>query len=59
MVIDPTEIVSRFVQYRDVNLLNALNSEHMKPEKIRLALLGALRYVLRAYIFMNNILMIK
>ncbi|XP_060053980.1 IQ motif and ankyrin repeat domain-containing protein 1 isoform X2 [Erinaceus europaeus] len=33
-----------FLRYQDTNYLDTLNPDHLQPERIRLALLGALRY---------------
>ena len=43
MLIDPTGQASTFLRYRDTNYLCALNPQDMQEEKIRLALLGAIR----------------
>ena len=44
-MIDNTERVSVFLRHRDCNYLDALDKEQMTPERIRLALLGGVRYV--------------
>nr|KAF6395804.1 IQ motif and ankyrin repeat containing 1 [Molossus molossus] len=33
-----------FLRYQDTNYVDAVNPDHLRPERIRLALLGALRY---------------
>ena len=46
MVIDPTEIAARFLQYRECTFINGLDHEFMNsPDRIRIAVLGALRQV--------------
>ncbi|XP_006032543.1 putative IQ motif and ankyrin repeat domain-containing protein LOC642574 homolog [Alligator sinensis] len=44
LIIDPSGQAATFLRYRDTNYLNALNPNHMNPETVRLALLGAIRY---------------
>ncbi|XP_063120740.1 IQ motif and ankyrin repeat domain-containing protein 1 isoform X5 [Rattus norvegicus] len=44
LVIDPSGQAATFLRYQDTNYMDTLNPEHLKPERIRLALLGALRY---------------
>ncbi|CAD5125234.1 DgyrCDS13477 [Dimorphilus gyrociliatus] len=44
LIIDISGQASTFLRYRDTNYLNALNLSEMEPEKIRLCILGALRY---------------
>lgn len=44
LVIDPSGQAATFLRYQDTNYLDAVNPDHMRPERIRLALLGALRY---------------
>ncbi|MGH0120498.1 UNVERIFIED_CONTAM: hypothetical protein FKN15_066822 [Acipenser sinensis] len=44
LLIDPSGQASTFLRYRDTNYTDALNPEHMKPEVLRLALLGAIRF---------------
>lgn len=45
LVIDPSGQAASFLRYQDTNYMDTLNPEHLKPERIRLALLGALRCV--------------
>ena len=45
LVIDNTERVSVFLRHRDCNYVDALDKEQMTSERIRLALLGGVRYV--------------
>ncbi|XP_022089722.1 putative IQ motif and ankyrin repeat domain-containing protein isoform X3 [Acanthaster planci] len=44
LLIDPSGRASTFLRYQDTNLLNALNPNHMQPEVIRMAVLGAIRF---------------
>ncbi|XP_013375510.1 PREDICTED: putative IQ motif and ankyrin repeat domain-containing protein LOC642574 homolog isoform X3 [Chinchilla lanigera] len=44
LVIDPSGQAATFLRYQDTNYLDTMNPEHLRPETIRLALLGALRY---------------
>ncbi|XP_038057006.1 IQ motif and ankyrin repeat domain-containing protein 1-like isoform X2 [Patiria miniata] len=44
LIIDPSGRASTFLRYQDINLINALNPNHMQPEVIRMAVLGAIRY---------------
>ncbi|KYO28577.1 putative IQ motif and ankyrin repeat domain-containing LOC642574-like protein [Alligator mississippiensis] len=44
LIIDPSGQAATFLRYRDTNYLNTLNPNHMNPETVRLALLGAIRY---------------
>ncbi|XP_069931719.1 IQ motif and ankyrin repeat domain-containing protein 1 isoform X11 [Oryctolagus cuniculus] len=44
LVIDPSGQAATFLRYQDTNYLDTVNPEHLRPERIRLALLGALRY---------------
>ncbi|XP_001183758.2 putative IQ motif and ankyrin repeat domain-containing protein [Strongylocentrotus purpuratus] len=44
MLLDPSGRVSTFLRYQDTNFINALNPNHMEPEVIRSAVLGAVRY---------------
>ncbi|XP_051872424.1 IQ motif and ankyrin repeat domain-containing protein 1-like [Pristis pectinata] len=44
LVIDPSGQASTFLRYRDTNFHDALNPGHMKPEVLRLGLLGAIRF---------------
>jgi hypothetical protein len=44
LLIDPTSRATTFLRHRDVNYLSAMNKEAMTPERIRLALIGAIRY---------------
>lgn len=45
LVIDPSGQAATFLRYQDTNYVDTLNPEHLRPERIRLALLGALRCV--------------
>ncbi|PIK40842.1 putative IQ motif and ankyrin repeat domain-containing protein [Apostichopus japonicus] len=44
LLIDSSGRAAMFLQYRDTNLINALHPSSMEPEKIRLAVLGSIRY---------------
>ncbi|KAM9626364.1 IQ motif and ankyrin repeat domain-containing protein 1-like [Trichechus inunguis] len=44
LVIDPSGQAATFLRYQDTNYLDTMNPEHLRPERMRLALLGALRY---------------
>ncbi|XP_077022703.1 IQ motif and ankyrin repeat domain-containing protein 1 isoform X2 [Tamandua tetradactyla] len=44
LVIDPSGQAATFLRYQDTNYVDTVNPEHLRPEKLRLALLGALRY---------------
>nr|XP_012615590.1 putative IQ motif and ankyrin repeat domain-containing protein LOC642574 homolog isoform X4 [Microcebus murinus] len=44
LVIDPSGQAATFLRYQDTNYVDTVNPEHLRPERVRLALLGALRY---------------
>ncbi|XP_036904804.1 IQ motif and ankyrin repeat domain-containing protein 1 isoform X4 [Sturnira hondurensis] len=44
LVIDPSGQAATFLRYQDTNYLDTVNPDHLQPERVRLALLGALRY---------------
>ncbi|XP_041484288.1 IQ motif and ankyrin repeat domain-containing protein 1-like [Lytechinus variegatus] len=44
MLLDNSGRASTFLRYQDTNFINALNPNHMQPEVIRCAVLGAIRY---------------
>nr|XP_058132246.1 IQ motif and ankyrin repeat domain-containing protein 1 [Dasypus novemcinctus] len=44
LVIDPSGQAATFLRYQDTNYVDTMNPEHLRPERVRLALLGALRY---------------
>ncbi|XP_037658561.1 LOW QUALITY PROTEIN: IQ motif and ankyrin repeat domain-containing protein 1 [Choloepus didactylus] len=44
LVIDPSGQAATFLRYQDTNYVDTVNAEHLRPEELRLALLGALRY---------------
>ncbi|KAM6148269.1 IQ motif and ankyrin repeat domain-containing protein 1 [Rhynchocyon petersi] len=44
LVIDPPGKAATFLRYQDTNYLDTMNPEHLRPETLRLALIGALRY---------------
>ncbi|KAM5280698.1 IQ motif and ankyrin repeat domain-containing protein 1 [Ctenodactylus gundi] len=44
LIVDPSGQAATFLRYQDTNYVDAMNPEHLRPETIRLALLGALRY---------------
>lgn len=43
LVIDPSGQAATFLRYQDTNYVVAVNPAHLRPERLRLALLGALR----------------
>ncbi|XP_054375031.2 IQ motif and ankyrin repeat domain-containing protein 1 isoform X2 [Pongo abelii] len=43
LVIDPSGQAATFLRYQDTNYVDTVNPEHLRPERMRLALLGALR----------------
>lgn len=45
LLIDISGQAATFLRYRDTNYMNSLNLSEMEPEKIRLCILGALRYI--------------
>ncbi|CAH1774100.1 unnamed protein product [Owenia fusiformis] len=44
MIIDRTGHATTFLRYQDTNYVNAINPQFMDKDKLRLALLGAIRY---------------
>ncbi|XP_071487017.1 IQ motif and ankyrin repeat domain-containing protein 1-like [Diadema antillarum] len=44
LLFDESGRASTFLRYQDTNFINALNPNHMQPEVIRKAILGAIRY---------------
>nr|XP_035132872.1 IQ motif and ankyrin repeat domain-containing protein 1 isoform X2 [Callithrix jacchus]XP_054102501.1 IQ motif and ankyrin repeat domain-containing protein 1 isoform X2 [Callithrix jacchus]XP_054102502.1 IQ motif and ankyrin repeat domain-containing protein 1 isoform X2 [Callithrix jacchus]XP_054102503.1 IQ motif and ankyrin repeat domain-containing protein 1 isoform X2 [Callithrix jacchus]XP_054102504.1 IQ motif and ankyrin repeat domain-containing protein 1 isoform X2 [Callithrix jacchus] len=44
LIIDPSGQAATFLRYQDTNYVDTVNPEHLRPERMRLALLGALRY---------------
>nr|XP_012615591.1 putative IQ motif and ankyrin repeat domain-containing protein LOC642574 homolog isoform X5 [Microcebus murinus] len=42
LVIDPSGQAATFLRYQDTNYVDTVNPEHLRPERVRLALLGAL-----------------
>ena len=44
LIIDPSGQAAIFIRYRDTNYMNALSPSQMQPEKIRLSLMGAIRF---------------
>ncbi|XP_067091813.1 IQ motif and ankyrin repeat domain-containing protein 1-like [Osmerus mordax] len=44
LLVDPSGQAATFLRYRDTNYLDAMNPENMQPEKLRMALLGAIRF---------------
>ncbi|XP_035671647.1 putative IQ motif and ankyrin repeat domain-containing protein isoform X1 [Branchiostoma floridae] len=44
LVIDESSQASTFLRYQDTNYMNTLNPVHMEPDRIRLAVLGAIRF---------------
>lgn len=43
LVIDPSGQAATFLRYQDTNYVDTVNPEHLRPERMRLVLLGALR----------------
>lgn len=43
LVIDPSGQAAVFLRYQDTNYVDVVNPAHLQPERIWLALLGALR----------------
>ena len=50
LIIDQNDQAITYLRYRDTNFINCLDMQVMKPEPIRRALLGAIRYI---YFFLN------
>ncbi|XP_053786090.1 IQ motif and ankyrin repeat domain-containing protein 1 isoform X5 [Desmodus rotundus] len=48
LIIDPSGQAATFLRYQDTNYLDTVNPDHLQPERVRLALLGALRQVREA-----------
>ena len=44
LIIDQNELAATFLRYRDTNYMNCLDAQSMKPDRFRLALVGAIRY---------------
>lgn len=44
LIVDKDERAQAFFLNRDVNLLNCMDPESMKPERVRIAIIGAIRY---------------
>ncbi|KAI8521319.1 IQ motif and ankyrin repeat domain-containing protein 1 [Branchiostoma belcheri] len=44
LVIDESSQATTFLRYQDTNYMNSLNPVHMEPERIRMAVLGAIRF---------------
>ncbi|ELT90080.1 hypothetical protein CAPTEDRAFT_89148 [Capitella teleta] len=44
LIIDPSAQAATFLRYRDTNYLQALNPREMEAEKVRMALVGAIRF---------------
>lgn len=44
LIIDPNAQAATFLRYRDTNYINTLSPAQMEPEKIRMSVLGAVRY---------------
>ncbi|XP_060605886.1 IQ motif and ankyrin repeat domain-containing protein 1-like [Ruditapes philippinarum] len=44
LIIDPNAQAATFLRYRDTNYLNTLSPAQMEPEKVRMSVLGAIRY---------------
>ena len=46
LIIDPNGQAATFLRYRDTNYLCALSPTQMEPEKVRMSVLGSIRYVI-------------
>ncbi|KAJ8305745.1 hypothetical protein KUTeg_016290 [Tegillarca granosa] len=44
LMIDPSGQAATFLRYRDTNYINALSPHQMEPERVRMAVLGSIRY---------------
>lgn len=44
LIIDQNDQASTFLRYRDTNYINCLDMQAMKKDKVRLAILGSIRY---------------
>ncbi|XP_066303591.1 IQ motif and ankyrin repeat domain-containing protein 1-like [Branchiostoma lanceolatum] len=44
LLIDESSQATTFLRYQDTNYMNSLNPVHMEPDRIRLAVLGAIRF---------------
>ena len=44
LIIDQNEQASTFLRYRDTNYVNCLDIQAMQPDKLRLAIIGSIRY---------------
>ncbi len=45
LIIDSNQQAATFMRYRDTNYLNVCSPKNMETDTIRMALLGAIRYV--------------
>ncbi len=58
LFIDPTERIQTFFRHRDCNMINCMDSNQMKSEYIRIALISAIRFgkpfIIGMYIFINR-----
>ncbi|KAL2082884.1 hypothetical protein ACEWY4_020657 [Coilia grayii] len=44
LIVDPSGQAATFLRYRDTNYVDAMHPENMRPDTLRVALLGAIRY---------------
>ena len=51
LIIDANQQAATFLRYRDTNYLNVCSPKHMEPDTIRMALLGAIRFV---HVYIGN-----
>eukprot|EP00667_Euglena_gracilis_P006359 EG_transcript_6409 len=58
-VIDPTLKTQTFLRYRDIVYVNVLAARDMEPERLRMAILGALRYGKPLVVDMMDVDMVK
>eukprot|EP00800_Vazella_pourtalesii_P014151 TRINITY_DN3515_c0_g1_i1.p2 TRINITY_DN3515_c0_g1~~TRINITY_DN3515_c0_g1_i1.p2 ORF type:complete len:256 (-),score=64.71 TRINITY_DN3515_c0_g1_i1:1180-1947(-) len=54
LVVDKNGNVETFMRYRDVNYLDTFNPSNMEPERIRMAILGAIRFGKELVVYTHN-----
>ena len=59
LLIDEQERAATFLRYRNVNYLAVMNSNDMEPERIRLALLGGIRYAIHQFFLIDNVVLVS
>ncbi|XP_013389832.1 putative IQ motif and ankyrin repeat domain-containing protein [Lingula anatina] len=55
LLVDPSGISGTFLKYRHVNYIDAFNPSEMEPDRIRMALLGALKFAKALVVDMNEV----